>query len=251
MEYEKFTIAVWVWMAIGLLVFIYLQRVRAPYGRHTRPGWGRTIDNRMGWFLMEVVVLLVFGWFLLTGPVKWEGLLCIMPALFVLHYIHRSIIFPLQIRTSGKRMPLAIVLSAVGFNLVNGFFLGYYFGNIADYDADWIWNPRFGIGLALFLIGAWINLRSDYYLIKLRKPGDTGYRIPDGGLFRYVSCPNHLGEILEWFGFAVMTWSLPGLAFAWWTFANLVPRSVAHHQWYQSKFPDYPSGRKAVIPGVW
>ncbi|MFN2151697.1 MAG: hypothetical protein ACK2T5_08880 [Anaerolineales bacterium] len=36
-----------------------------------------------------------------------------------------------------------------------------------------------------------------------------------------------------------------------WTFANLAPRARAHHAWYQEHFRDYPSRRKALIPGIW
>jgi len=81
--------------------------------------------------------------------------------------------------------------------------------------------------------------------------GETGYKIPHGGLFERVSCPNYLGEIIEWSGWALATWCLPGLSFAVWTFANLAPRARAHHRWYRAKFPEYPEERKALIPGVW
>jgi protein-S-isoprenylcysteine O-methyltransferase Ste14 len=65
-----------------------------------------------------------------------------------------------------------------------------------------------------------------------------------------VSCPNYLGEIVEWTGFALLTWSLPAVSFAAWTVANLVPRALAHHRWYRERFPDYPRRRKALIPGL-
>jgi 3-oxo-5-alpha-steroid 4-dehydrogenase 1 len=66
-----------------------------------------------------------------------------------------------------------------------------------------------------------------------------------------VSCPNHLGEIVQWFGFALMAWNLPALSFAVWTAANLIPRAVVHHRWYRAHFSEYPAGRRAVVPGVW
>ena len=47
-----------------------------------------------------------------------------------------------------------------------------------------------------------------------------------------------------------MAWSLPALAFAMWTAANLIPRALWRHRWYREKFPDYPPSRRAVIPGV-
>ena len=71
------------------------------------------------------------------------------------------------------------------------------------------------------------------------------------GLYRFVSCPNYLGEVVEWCGFALLTFSLPGLLFAVWTAANLVPRARTHHEWYRRTFPEYPAGRKAIIPFVW
>jgi len=85
----------------------------------------------------------------------------------------------------------------------------------------------------------------------LRRPQESGYKIPYGGLFRWVSCPNYLGEIVIWTGWAVTTWSLPGLAFALWTATNLIPRARANHRWYRNYFPDYPASRKALLPGLW
>jgi protein-S-isoprenylcysteine O-methyltransferase Ste14 len=75
--------------------------------------------------------------------------------------------------------------------------------------------------------------------------------VPQGGLYRWVSSPNYLGEIVQWAGWALATWSLPGVAFAVWTAANLVPRAQANQLWYRQRFPDYPPERKALIPGVW
>jgi steroid 5-alpha reductase family enzyme len=100
----------------------------------------------------------------------------------------------------------------------------------------------------LFVCGFAVNKHSDWLLRKLRKPGESGYSIPRGGLFRWVSCPNYLGEIIEWIGWAVATWSLAGLSFAVWTAANLIPRAWQYHRWYRKEFPDYPKKRKAVIP---
>jgi hypothetical protein len=41
-----------------------------------------------------------------------------------------------------------------------------------------------------------------------RRSSDTGsvfgkYKIPQGGLFRWLSCPNLVGEMIEWIGFAI------------------------------------------------
>jgi steroid 5-alpha reductase family enzyme len=109
----------------------------------------------------------------------------------------------------------------------------------------------FIIGAILFIGGMALNWKSDYYLIRLRGKGETGYKIPQSGFFKMVASPNLLGEIIEWGGFALLTWSLPALAFFVWTCANLIPRAVANRRWYREKFPEYPVERKILIPYLW
>ena len=99
-----------------------------------------------------------------------------------------------------------------------------------------------------------VNVHSDRVLRNLRKPGETGYKIPRGGAFDLfgVSAANYFGELLEWLGFAVACWSsAAGWGFFICTFCNLGPRAHQHHQWYLRKFDDYPPTRRAIIPGVW
>jgi 3-oxo-5-alpha-steroid 4-dehydrogenase 1 len=239
---------VWLWIGVGAIAGMVLIWVPAPYGRHASPKWGPTVDNRLGWFVMEIVVLVVFWGIIHRSGRALSAPALVMALLFTFHYLNRAVVFPFRLRTPGKRMPLVIMLSAVAFNVVNGSLLGWQFAQRGIYPPSWFTDPRFLLGLLLFAGGMAINWWADRKLIALRKPGETGYTIPRGGLFELVSCPNHLGEIVEWSGYAVMTWSLPGFAFAFWTAANLVPRAVSHHRWYRGTFPDYPSGRKAVIP---
>ncbi len=81
---------------------------------------------------------------------------------------------------------------------------------------------------------------------------DRAYFIPRSPLFAIVSCPNFLGEMIEWLGFSMASgFSLPSVAFLAYTAGNLIPRAIAHHEWYLRKFDDYPIERKwAVIPLV-
>lgn len=239
------------WIGMAILIFPVLLRVTAPYGRHTTQRWGPMISNRLGWFLMEFPALAVFGYFMLAGGRLNEQIILIAFVLWEMHYINRTIIFPLRIKTSRKKMPLAIAGMAVFFNFINGFINGYWLGLLAPaYPESWITDPRFIAGILLFFLGFSINLFHDNLLIKLRKNNGSSYKIPEGGLFRYISCPNFFGEMLEWGGFALMTWCLPSLSFFVWTVVNLLPRALDHHRWYKSKFEDYPAERKAVIPFV-
>lgn len=145
-------------------------------------------------------------------------------------------------------MPVVIMFSAVGFNLINGFMLGFYFRYYASYEPEWMFDIRFIAGVVFFITGLLINWQSDNRLIRLRKSDEESYQIPYGGLFKYVSCPNHFGEIIEWLGFALLCWNVPALAFFIWTCSNLIPRAIAHHRWYQEHFKEYPKERKAIFP---
>jgi 3-oxo-5-alpha-steroid 4-dehydrogenase 1 len=251
MSESTFYFIVYAWIAIGLFMFPMILKFVAPYGRHSTTTWGPMISNKVGWIVMESPSVLLFAYLFLFGSNHHSFIPWIFFGFWMFHYLNRDILFPLRLRTKGKKMPVAIVCMAFCFNLVNAFINGYYLGALADhYSISWLWDPRFIIGAAVCISGVVINWQADNVLIHLRKPGEIGYLIPRGGLFTYISCPNLFGEILEWTGFAIMCWSLPALAFAVWTFCNLVPRALHHHRWYKNTFPDYPARRKAVIPWV-
>ena len=92
-----------------------------------------------------------------------------------------------------------------------------------------------------FLAGFAMHYAADRTIRQLRDRGNTGYGIPQGILFRWVSSPHYLGEIIQWTGWAVLTWSAAGTAFALFTFCNLAPRALSNHRWYRERFPDYPA----------
>lgn len=251
MNTEQYYWFVWIWIGFAIVMFPLLLHITAPYGRHSRRDWGPMIPNRLGWVIMELPSLIMFVAFFLLGPNQMSIPLLIFFLLYTIHYTNRSIIFPFRTHTSRKLMPLLVALFAIFFNLVNGFFNGYYFGTLSQgYSNEWLYDIRFILGGSFFLIGMIINLKSDNILLALRKSSQNGYSIPSGGLFKYVSCPNFFGEILEWTGFAIMTWSPAALAFVIWTLVNLVPRALDHHKWYRERFQDYPDERKAIIPFV-
>ncbi len=251
MEKQLYFTLLLAWAITGAVTFLVLLFVSAPYGRHSRKGWGPTLPNRWGWFLMEFPALLVFSWFFLSRQDPIPRVTWIFFAAYAGHYLYRSLIYPWRTRTRTKRMPVVVALMAVFFNLVNGYFNGHYFAVFAgEYTLEWLTDPRFLSGGILFAGGVFLNQWSDQKLLRLRSEKHEGYRIPHGGMFRFVSCPNFLGELIEWTGFAVMTWSPAAAVFALWTFFNLVPRAWDHHRWYRNTFPDYPPERKAIIPGI-
>ena len=240
---------IYIWIAIAVILFPIQLFISAPYGRHTKTTWGPMISNKLGWILMEGWALVAF-WTIYIIYFNSNTYSLFFAGLYTVHYINRSFIFPLRTQTKGKQMPLMIALSAMLFNSVNASSIGFYLSNVTKYPADYFLHWNFIIGLILFVIGFYINYKSDGILIHLRKPGETGYKIPEGFLFRYISCPNHFGEMLEWLGFMLLVWNLAGVSFFVWTVSNLLPRALHHHKWYLQNFADYPKDRKAVFPFV-
>ena len=241
----------WAVFAAAVLTCVSLLRLNAPYGRHySGRGWGPEMSNRAAWLVMELPATIVFAGIYFMGRLASEAVPLMLLGIWQCHYLNRAFIYPLRTRTAGKKMPMVVAGSGFAFNVVNAYVNARFISEFGEYGADWLGDPRFLGGLALFAVGLALNVHSDNILLGLRKPGRTGYSIPRGGAFRYVSCPNYLGELLEWCGWAMATWSLGGLAFFTYTAANLVPRALSHHRWYRERFADYPAGRKAVIPGV-
>ncbi|XP_046343882.1 3-oxo-5-alpha-steroid 4-dehydrogenase 1-like isoform X1 [Haliotis rufescens] len=241
----------YMFLAWGALVAVSLQVVSAPYGRYARKGWGVGVTANVAWAIQELpsfaVPLLLLA--LSDSPKIHDLPNKIILGLFLLHYFQRTFIFSPLIK-GGKATPLVPFLMAFVFCTMNGYLQGRYLLRYADFSADWERKPTFLLGIAMFFSGMFINIQSDSILRNLRDPGETCYKIPRGGMFEYVSGANFLGEILEWWGFAVASCTLPALGFAVFTTCNIGPRACQHHQWYRQKFEDYPKGRRAVLPFI-
>lgn len=248
--YEPVLIGVFVAAFFILSVLLFIS---APYGKHERDGWGPGVNMRFGWFILELPAFAVFAWAYAQGSHTLAAAPLILFFLWEIHYFHRTFIYPLRIRVKpGAKYRVLLLAFGMVFNAANGFLNGYYLSEVGTHldSPTWLIDPRFIIGVSLFVAGIAIAKHSDSLLRNLRKPGETGYRIPYGGVFRWVSCPNYLGELIQWGGFAIAAWSLPGLAFFLFTAANLIPKAIFSHQWYRQQFPDYPAERKAVIPAI-
>jgi 3-oxo-5-alpha-steroid 4-dehydrogenase 1 len=242
----------WAYLVTAVAVFVSLFFIPAAYGRHSREGWGPTMNTRLAWVVMECPSVFLFAgcWLIAAPPVSLAS--GVLGALWIGHYVHRTFIFPFRMQMGNR--PTAVVIPLMGFlfNCGNAYLNGRWIFTLSGaYDAAWLSDPRFLVGVSVFAAGWFINYRSDRILAGLRKPGETGYKIPYGGLYRWISCPNYFGEILEWTGFAIACWSLPAVCFVVWTAANLAPRARTHHAWYRRTFADYPASRSALIPGLW
>lgn len=246
------TVHLWLlrgYLLAAAITAVALVRVTAPYGRHARGGWGPTVGSAAGWVLMESPAVLSMGLCWALG--RHDAVGTVFLGVWMAHYLHRAFVYSLR-RRGSRPMPLAIALMGASFNAFNGCLNGRWLFTLGpSREPAWLASPAFIGGLTVFAAGLALNLHSDEVLLRLRAPGERGYKVPRGGGFRWVTSPNYLGEMLEWAGFATLTESPAAWAFAAYTVANLAPRARAHHRWYRENFPDYPQERRALVPFVW
>jgi 3-oxo-5-alpha-steroid 4-dehydrogenase 1 len=260
-EIAVHTACAWLMMIVGAAVVLVELGggMQAMYGRYasspTAKWFGPTIPATAAWVFQE-------SWsFTVAVAMVWFGdLACLassanraLGAMFLVHYGYRSFIYPLRMR-GGKPMPLFINLLASAFCMFNGYLQARLWTRMRVFRLDSIADVMYlACGFALWLGGWYVNLDSDAILRNLRKPGETGYKIPRGGLFEYVSGANYLGECAEWCGYAIASrLHIACVAFAIFTLCNTGPRAYHHHQWYRAKFKDeYPQARRALIPFLW
>jgi 3-oxo-5-alpha-steroid 4-dehydrogenase 1 len=230
--------------SLAVIVFIALQFVDAAYGITADKKWGVAINNKVAWFFMEMPVFLfmtilcLFSSRIMQFNVTTSVAPLVIFLFFQTHYIRRSCIFPFLLKGSSK-MPVTVMMMGVLFNLCNAFMQGgwiFYMSPENFYTIDWLLTPQFIIGSVVFFGGMALNIHSDKVIQDLRQPGDTKHYLPSKGLFKRVTGAHYFGEIIEWIGFAILTWSISGAVFALWTFANLVPRANAIYKKYKNMF---------------
>ena len=237
---------------LAVIVFIALHRINAPYGMMRSKKWGPAINNRAGWFIMELPAFACMAVLWALSPRGGEPAPCVMGALFGLHYFQRTFIFPFLIRGKGN-MALVIIAMGMIFNTINAYMIGgwiFYLAPADLYTPSWLLSPLFILGTVIFFLGMAINLHSDHVIRSLRAPGDNRHYIPMKGLYRYVAGANYFGETVEWIGYAILSWSVAGAVFALWTFANLAPRARTIHKKYCKEFGDDFTSlhRRYIIP---
>lgn len=245
---------------LGVGVFVILQFITPAYGMTFNTRWGFSVRSNLGWFIMEIPVfftMLVLYFISLYFNIRPFNIVTfIMFFIFEFHYFQRSFIFPLLMKGQSK-MPLSIIITGFVFNTCNAIMQGgwlFYFSPENYYPIEWLWSPQFIVGFIIFLGGMVLNIYADRVIRDLRTdPYDNNYYLPQKGPFKYVNSVNYLGEIMEWFGFAILTWSVSGLVFCLWTCANIIPRAKAVYERYELFFGEEFTSQKRykILPFVY
>jgi 3-oxo-5-alpha-steroid 4-dehydrogenase 1 len=247
--------------ALGLVVLVFIGAavMKSPYGRFASNHWGVNLSPRLGWFLMELPATLSFVFFYFRGPHRFELVPLFFLLVWLVHYGNRGFVFPYLLRSpKGATASFSITIVVMGWivTTLHGYLNAVFISDLGQqFTLDWFADPRFIVGIVLYYGSFVLNIRSDAIIRNLRsleevQRGNKVYRIPRGGLFRFVTSPSYLTEITAFAGFAIATWSLGATFIFLITIANLVPRALQTHRWYVEKFPDYPSKRRALIPFI-
>jgi len=108
------------------------------------------------------------------------------------------------------------------------------------------------IGLVLYVVGILGNFYHHYLLATLRKPGETGYKVPHGGFFDLlggVATPHYFFELIEWLGVALVSQHVNSFMLLVGMFLYLADRATAQTEWSKTALKDeYPKTRKHMIP---
>jgi hypothetical protein len=236
-------------LIFDIITFIALFFMPAHYGRFKdTKRTSFVLSTKVAWVLEEIPNLAVTLYYIISSHNKNTNLVkYVMILPFLIHYIHRTLIFPFKI-VNSKNMPFEIIFLGAIFTFFNSIMINRSIFLFSEYGFSELASIRFLIGLSLFCLGMYVNIVHDYSITE-QKRGKEGYIIPRGLLFEYLSCPNYFGEIIEWIGFAITTHTFSGSIFAISTFSNLFPRAIEYHKWYRNKFGDgYQKNRKAILP---
>ncbi len=134
---SSFSDLLFIMFIVGLVVFISLYFVDAGYGKMRSEKWGPAMNNKAGWLLMECPVFFVvlYEYFKAFGDPEIADRVQQAPywiffLIFEFHYFQRSFIFPFLLKGKSK-MPFAIMMLSVIWNVINGYIQGHFLFHIA------------------------------------------------------------------------------------------------------------------------
>ena len=244
---------------IAALIYYGNRYGTAKYGgRFGESKAGFRLSSKMGWMLMELPALIVFPIVFFMGSNAMQPVPLFFLVLWTFHYLNRAIVNPLLMRTApGSKNsfdPSVMIFGWIVLALHSYLNAAYISEYGSHYQAEWFSDWRFIVGMLIYIFGFTLNVYSDAILRNLRsktpKPDEPRYKIPYGGFFKWVSCPQYLGEITSFVGLAVMTWNLGAVFVVAVTAANLIPRALVTHGWFNKNFDEYPVERKAIFPHI-
>ena len=134
------------------------------------------IKGKLGWFFMEVTSPVIFATTILppmyqtvmgTEPV-WTTTQSVLSAMWFIHYVNRSTIYPLRAHSMSP-MNILTFLSSVFFNGANAYTNGMWVAKYGSYPDSLLQKPCFWFGVAPWRVAWWLNVYHDNILFRLRR----------------------------------------------------------------------------------
>ncbi|CAG7720750.1 unnamed protein product, partial [Allacma fusca] len=239
-------------LTLSTVLFLFIT---FPYGRYAQRFKlsGIMIPGQLPFRILGINFLQPLFLMVFTSCKTFQGLNVVCVSLYAIHYFHRSVIYTKWFPTAAS-MPVETGVAMIFFCSA------HVFCNLYDLMNDHVVlvHSTTVLGLSLFGFGFLMNVYHDFLLSKLKlnqrknsSGSGTKYALPVGGLFEIVSTPNFLGEIIEWWGMALVTRGYLQVLFAVSASVILLSRGWRHHKFYKELFGSkYPKNRTAVIPFV-
>ena len=239
------------WTTGNLILYISFLLITPLLGLSEFKGWStlkyskfrseRGMSSRTGMFVLYFIPVLMHVLAYSLYEYRWSIPQICLSACILIHFSKRSAESLFLHKYAGPIDRLTVFQIAFFYSGVS--WAAAYFNQLTPMNTDLI----FVLGCVFFMIGIIGNFLHHKYLADLRKIS-SAYFIPQKGLFRLVSCPHYLFEIMIWLGMAMMCKQ----PFMYLTFISmtfyLMARSVKAQNWYRNHFDDYPAERKAMIP---
>lgn len=227
------------WMSFGYSKFAQRER-----------RW--SLPSRLGMFIIYFPAVfaypLIFTY--MEGPSSSWHTWCM--ALVVAHFAKRCLETLFLHKYSGVTNLGSTLLISSLYTLV-ALLLGYFAATDMKLSLlnSTVLKPLVVVGIVLWFVGTGINFYHHWLLARLRKPGETGYVLPTGGLFRWIACPHYFGEIVAWFGYAFLFHHIAAYIIAATMTAYLMGRSHNTVKWYRERLEGVPSNWKRLFPFVY
>jgi very-long-chain enoyl-CoA reductase len=169
------------------------------------------------------------------------------------HYAKRLFETQFIHRFSHGTMPIGNLFKNCSYYWGFAMFMSY-FVNHPHYTPALLGPVQSYLGLIGFIVCELGNF-SIHLLLRNLRPAGTKERkipVPDGNpltlLYNFVSCPNYTYEVFSWVSFTIMVQSLPAALFTLAGFLQMKIWADGKHRNYRKEFPNYPKGRKPIIP---
>jgi very-long-chain enoyl-CoA reductase len=182
---------------------------------------------------------------------QYQDILAIM---FTVHFLKREIETILIHRFGNDTMPLTNIFKNSGYYWLFAYWIAYVTMHPLYTPPACNWSKTSGI--ILFCVSELLNLKAHVDLRNLRPAGTRIRQVPKTLLFKFVSCPNYLFEILSWIGFTIASQSIAAATFTIVGAAQMTVWAIAKHKRYRKEFDGqdgrelYPKNRKILIPFI-